>query len=59
MKGSLITRYIGAPERKFREGDYELYVYPKSENTEIWLYLRNGVIEKIEYPPKRANPTLN
>ncbi len=59
MKGSLITRYIGAPERKFREGDYELYVYPKSENTEIWLYLRDGVIEKIEYPPKRANPTLN
>ena len=48
MQGSLIIRYIGPPERKFREGDYELFVYPKSEATEVWLYLRNNKIEKVE-----------
>ncbi len=53
MKGSLIARYIGPPERKFSEGDYELYVYSKSDSVEIWLYLRNGNIEKIEYQNKK------
>ena len=53
MKGSVIVRYIGPPERKFREGDYELYVYPKSETVELWLYLRDGSIEKIEYQNKQ------
>ncbi len=52
MKGSLIIRYIGPPERKFKEGDYDLYVYPKSESVDIWLYLRGGNIEKIEYQKK-------
>jgi len=52
MKGSIIVRYIGPPERKFKEGDYELYVYRKSDLVEIWLYLRNGSIEKIEYQNK-------
>ncbi|MCF7826066.1 MAG: hypothetical protein K9N29_05390 [Candidatus Marinimicrobia bacterium] len=52
MKGSLIVRYIGPPERKFKEGEYELYVYPKSDLVEIWLYLRNGSIEKIVYQNK-------
>ncbi len=53
MKGSLIVRYIGPPERKFKEGDYELYVYPKSESMEIWLYLKEGSVEKIEYQNKQ------
>jgi len=53
MKGSLIVRYIGPPERKFKEGEYELFVYPKSEMVEIWLYLRDGNIEKIEYQNKQ------
>jgi tetratricopeptide (TPR) repeat protein len=53
MKGSLIVRYIGPPERKFREGAYELYVYPKSETVEIWLYLRDGSVEKVEYQNKQ------
>ena len=53
MKGSLIIRYIGPPERKFKEGEYELYVYPKSESVEIWLYLREGSIEKVEYQNKQ------
>jgi len=53
MKGSLIVRYIGPPERKFKEGEYELYVYPKSESVEIWLYLKDGSIEKIEYQNKQ------
>lgn len=48
MQGSLIIRYIGPPERRFREGDYELFVYPRSEASEIWLYLRNNKVEKIE-----------
>ena len=52
MKGSLIINYVGPPERKFKEGEYELYVYPKSESTEIWLYLKEGSIEKIEYQDK-------
>ncbi len=54
MKGSMIVRYVGPPERKFQEGDYELYVYPKSESVEIWLYLRNGTIERIEYSAKQT-----
>jgi len=53
MKGSLIVRYIGPPERKFKEGEYELFVYSKSETVEIWLYLRDGTIEKIEYQNKQ------
>jgi len=53
MKGSIIVRYIGPPERKFKEGEYELYVYPKSETVELWLYLRDGTIEKIEYQNKQ------
>jgi len=53
MKGSLIIRYIGPPERKFKEGEYELYVYPKSKSVEIWLYLKDGSIEKIEYQNKQ------
>ncbi len=53
MKGSLIIRYIGPPERTFKEGDYELYVYPKSDSVDIWLYLRDGSIEKIEYQSKQ------
>ena len=52
MKGSLIARYIGQPQRKFHEGEYELYIYPKSKEVEVWLYLRDGVIERIEYPKK-------
>ena len=52
MKGSLIVRYVGPPERKFSEGDYDLYVYPKSETEEIWLYLQDGVIEKVQYQNK-------
>jgi hypothetical protein len=53
MKGSLIVRYIGPPERKFKESGYELYVYPKSDSEEIWLYLKDGSIEKIEYQNKQ------
>ena len=53
MKGSLIVRYVGPPERKFKEGHYELYVYPKSETMEIWLYLKGGSVEKIEYQNKQ------
>ena len=53
MKGSVIVRYIGPPERKFKEGDYELYVYPKSESMEIWLYLKEGSVQKIEYQNKK------
>lgn len=53
MQGSLIIRYIGPPERKFQEGDYQLLVYPKSETLEVWLYLRDGKIEKIEYQNKQ------
>ncbi|NQV41523.1 MAG: hypothetical protein HQ506_04130 [Candidatus Marinimicrobia bacterium] len=53
MKGSLIVRYIGPPERKFKESDYELYVYPQSESMEIWLYLKNGSVQKIEYQNKQ------
>lgn len=53
MQGSLIIRYIGPPERRFQEGDYQLLVYPKSETVEIWLYLREGSIEKIEYQNKQ------
>ncbi len=49
MKGSLIERYVGAPQRKFDEGDYELWVYPESDELELWLYLRDGVIEKVEH----------
>lgn len=49
MKASLIARYVGSPTRKFQEGDYELWVYPRPEGQEVWLYLREGVIEKIEY----------
>ena len=53
MKGSLLVRYIGPPERKFKELDYELYVYPRSESMEIWLYLKDGNVEKIEYQDKQ------
>ena len=53
MQGSLIIRYIGPPERSFKEGDYQLLVYPKTVNVEIWLYLRDGTIEKIEYQNKQ------
>ena len=53
MKGSLIVRYIGPPERRFKEGEYELFVYPKSESMEIWLYLKQGSVEKVEYQNKQ------
>ena len=49
MKGSLIARYVGNPERQFFEENYELWVYPMSEIQELWLYLQDGIIEKIEY----------
>ena len=49
MKGVLIARYVGPPARKFQEGDYELWVYPRTAELEVWLYLQNGLIEKIEY----------
>ena len=49
MKGSLIARYIGPPERRFTEGEYELWVYPRPGNIELWLYLQEGKIERIEY----------
>ncbi|MEA3287543.1 MAG: hypothetical protein U9Q77_09250 [Candidatus Marinimicrobia bacterium] len=49
MKGSLIARYIGPPERCFEEGNYELWVYPRPEGVELWLYLQEGKIERIEY----------
>ncbi|NQV14402.1 hypothetical protein HQ531_03005 [bacterium] len=49
MKASLIARYIGPPKRQFKEGEYELWVYHRPEGVEVWLYLRDGVIEKIEH----------
>jgi len=52
MQGSLIARYVGPPARKFEEGDYELWVYHRPEDVELWLYLQNGIIEKIEYQQK-------
>ncbi len=49
MQGSIIARYVGPPERRFKEGEYELWVYPRPESVELWLYLRDGLIERIEY----------
>ncbi len=49
MKGSIISHYVGPPKRRFKEGEYELWVYPKPHGVDLWLYLRDGVIEKIEY----------
>lgn len=49
MKGSIISRYVGPPERRFKEGEYELWVYPRPEGVELWLYLLDGIIEKIDY----------
>jgi hypothetical protein len=52
MKGSLITRYVGQPERQFTEDNYDLWVYPRGDELEIWLFLKDGIIEKIEYQPR-------
>jgi len=52
MRGAVMARYVGAPVRRFHEAEYELWVYPKPEGQELWLYLRNGVIEKIDLHDK-------
>jgi len=49
MQGSVLATYVGAPTRKFNEGKYELWTYPRGERMELWLYLRNGIIEKVEF----------
>jgi len=49
MQGSVLATYVGAPSRKFNEGKYELWTYPRGESRELWLYLRNGIIEKVEF----------
>ena len=49
MQGSVLSTYVGAPSRKFNEGKYELWTYPRGEGMELWLYLRNGIIEKVEF----------
>ena len=52
MRGAVMARYVGAPTRRFHEAEYELWIYPKPEGQELWLYLRDGVIEKIELHDK-------
>lgn len=47
MQASVLATYVGAPSRKFQEGKYELWTYPRKDGTELWLYLRNGLIEKV------------
>ena len=48
MQGSVLSNYVGAPERRFKEGEYELWTYPRVNGQELWLYLRDGIIEKVE-----------
>ncbi|MCF7807724.1 MAG: hypothetical protein K9M49_00590 [Candidatus Marinimicrobia bacterium] len=47
MQGSVLATYVGDPSRKFQEGKYELWTYSRKDGTELWLYLRNGLIEKV------------
>ncbi len=48
MKAALVKRFLGDPDRRFREAEYELWVYGHDEGGELWLYLQNGTIQKKE-----------
>ena len=48
MKAVLIFRYVGEPTRRFMEAEYELWVYEYEDEPDIWLYIREGLVEKIE-----------
>ena len=48
MQGAALSNYVGPPTRSFEEGDYELWTYPRPNGQELWLYLRDGIIEKVE-----------
>lgn len=49
MQGSVLANYVGEPDRRFKEGEYELWTYPRDNGVELWLYLRDGIIEKVEF----------
>lgn len=51
MQGSVLANYVGEPTRRFKEGEYELWTYPRDNGLELWLYLRDGIIEKVEFKP--------
>lgn len=48
MKAVLVQRYVGEPKRRFNRDEFELWVYQLEDQPETWLYIREGLIEKIE-----------
>ncbi len=48
MKAVIIKRYVGEPQRKFREDEFELWVYEPEDQPAVWLYIREGLVERIE-----------
>jgi hypothetical protein len=48
MRAALIHRYVGEPQRRFNEAEFELWEYEYEDQPTIWLYIRDGLVERIE-----------